>query len=178
MANHMWICPTKRQDEFYDIDKLISILKDKLPEFNYFNCGIGRYSDSQLPVGFITINVSKNKVDLFQMYCYTESPLDATDSDNKNMTIEDLDKMGYEDLADKLIGFLENDGANPSKCIEIRHTPYSKEIIKLCKFMRRYFQAIIFDEGIHPEYLLPLPENEKDVEKKSFIKKFIDWTNK
>ena len=103
----MWICPTKRQDEFYDIDKLISILKDKLPEFNYFNCGIGRYSDSQLPVGFITINVSKNKVDLFQMYCYTESPLDATDSDNKNMTIEDLDKMGYEDLADKLIGFLE-----------------------------------------------------------------------
>lgn len=115
------------------------------------------------------------------MYCYTESLFDSTDPTEKNMIIDDLDAMGYEDLADKLIGFLENDGADPSKCIEIRHNMYYyKEINKLCRFMRRYFQAIIFDEGIHPEYVLPIPEHEVEEKKvdKGFIKKFIDWTNR
>ena len=38
MANHMWVCPTKKQDEFYNPETLISLLKKEFPQYkNSFN---------------------------------------------------------------------------------------------------------------------------------------------
>ena len=88
--------------------------------------------------------------------------------------------MKLEDLADKMISFLENDNMDLNKCIEIRHTPFTKDISLVTRWMRQYFQAIIMDEGIHPEFILPIPEGEdyKPKNDKSIIKKFGDWLSK
>jgi hypothetical protein len=174
MANHMWVCPTKKQDEFYNPETLISLLKEEFPQYDIST--VVYYSTTTT-----YIDVNRSGHDLFRMQCYERFPyLDSTDSEEKNNFIEELDKMNMEDLADKMISFLENDNMDLSKCIEIRHTSSASDINLVTRWMRQYFQAIILDEGIHPEFILPIPEGQdyKPKVDKGIIKKFGQWLNK
>ena len=172
MANHMWVCPTRKQDEFYTPEKLISLLKEEFPEYEFSKVG---YSTTTY------IDVDKSGHDLFRMQCYEEFPyLDPKDPEQKNKFIEELDEMNMEDLADKMIRFLENNNMDLSRCIEIRHTSSASDINLVTRWMRQYFQAIILDEGIHPEFILPIPEGQdyKPKVEKGIIKNFKEWIMK
>jgi hypothetical protein len=95
MANHMWVCPTKKQDEFYNPEKLISLLKKEFPQYDFSTI---EYSSTTY------IDVDRSGHDLFRMQCYGDFPyLDSKDSEQKNKFIEELDEMNMEDLADKMI---------------------------------------------------------------------------
>jgi hypothetical protein len=177
MANHMWVCPTKKQDEFYNPEKLISLLKKEFPEYDFSTIA---YPRPHLR-GTTYIDVDRSGHDLFRMQCYEKFPyLDSKDSEEKNKFIEELDEMNMEDLADKMISFLENDNMDLSRCIEIRHTSSASDINLVTRWMRQYFQAVVLDEGIHPEFILPIPEGQdyKPKVDKSIIKKFGQWLNK
>lgn len=176
MANHMWICPTKNQDQFYDIRKLMPLLIKEFPQLKFHYETM--YSNGRKNIHyFITVNTVVPKNDyLFGMQCYINCSL--VDKHNKSEMIDDLDQMGKSDLCDQLIDYIENGLLDPEKCIEIRHTPYFEEINAVCKWMRWYFGAVIFDEGIHPEFILPLkdkPETKIPTPKQSFIKSFKTW---
>jgi hypothetical protein len=99
------------------------------------------------------------------------------DSDDKMELIDALDKKD-ENLADKVLTDLEDKGE--LRCIEVRRTMYHKEMSLITRWMRQYFQAIVMDEGIYPEVIFPIPEDEdyKPKPEKSFIKKFGDWLSK
>lgn len=175
MANHMWICPTKKQDEFYNIRKLMPLLKSQFPQLMFY------YEDVEDDNGYRSgqhyITVRTKEIDyLFGMELWTSCPY--VDKHNKSEMIDELDQMGKSDLGDKLIDFIENGLADTEKCIEIRHTPHFEEINAVCKWMRWYFGAIIFDEGIHPEFILPLkdkPSLEIIPPYKRFVKSFKTW---
>ena len=172
MANHMWVCPTKKQDEFYNPEKLISLLKKEFPQYDFSTI---EYSSTTY------IDVDKSGHDLFRMQFYEKFPyLDSKDSEEKNKFIEELDEMNMEDLADKMISFLENDNMDLSRCIEIRHTSSASDINLVTRWMRQYFQAVVLDEGIHPVFILPIPEGQdyKPKAEKSIIKKFGQWLNR
>lgn len=170
MANHMWICPTKNKDEFYNIEKLMALLKKEFPQLRFY------YEDNEYS-GRYFIDV-RNKKDyyLLGMECYTNCSY--VDKHNKSEMIDELDQMGKTDLSDKLIEYIENGLIDPEKCIEIRHTQYWNEINAVCKWMRWYFGAVVFDEGIHPEFVLPLsekPDNKIPTPAQSFVKSFKTW---
>ena len=175
MANHMWICPTKNQDEFYNIRKLMPLLVKEFPQLKFYY--EDTESDNQYRNGQHFITVRTEKIDyLFGMECYTNCSY--VDKHNKSEMIDELDQMGKTDLGDKLIEYIENGLLNPEKCIEIRHTQYWREINAVCKWMRWYFGAVVFDEGIHPEFVLPLsekPDNKIPTPTQSFIKSFKTW---
>lgn len=176
----MWVCPTKKQDEFYNIETLISLLEKEFPQYIF---EIITYSQENITYIDICLRWGREGDSdiLFRINCYTEFPyLDSSNSEEKTRFIDELDEMKLEDLADKMISFLENDNMDLNKCIEIRHTPFTKDISLVTRWMRQYFQAIIMDEGIHPEFILPIPEGEdyKPKNDKSIIKKFGDWLSK
>jgi hypothetical protein len=177
MANYMWVCPTKKQDEFYNPETLISLLKKKFPQYD-FNSNLIFDTLGYSSTNYI--DVDKSGYSLFHMQCYKEFPyLDSADSEEKNKFIEELDEMNMEDLADKMISFLENDNMDLSKCIEIRHTSSTFDINLVTRWMRQYFQAVVLDEGIHPEFILPIPEGQDYKPKSSsVIKKFGQWLSK
>jgi hypothetical protein len=179
MANHMWVCPTKKQDEFYNPEKLISLLKKEFPQYKFEDCF---YEDNEYYIYVFKKNdesdVYNDEDLLFTMQCYSDFPyLDQRNSDEKTKFIDELDKMELEDLADKMISFLENDNMDLNKCIEIRHTIFFSDINLINRWMRQYFQAIIMDEGIHPEFLPPIPEGTdyRPKNDKEITKKFKDW---
>lgn len=166
MANHLWIYPTKRQDEFYDANKFVSALKK---EFTHFHFDLESYSKN-----FEISVLDKDKeTDYFYMYLWSDLPFTTSPEDRMEL-IDNLDKKD-EDLADKVLSDLEDKGE--LICIEVRRTQYHREITLIERWMRQYFQAITLDEGIYPEILFPIPEDEdyKPKPEKSFIKKFGDW---
>jgi len=107
------------------------------------------------------------------MYLWSDLPFTTSPEDRMEL-IDNLDKKD-EDLADKVLSDLEDKGE--LLCIEVRRTQYHREITLIERWMRQYFQAITLDEGIYPEILFPIPEDEdyKPKPEKSFIKKFGDW---
>lgn len=175
MANHMWICPTKNQDEFYNIRKLMPLLMKEFPQLKFYY--EDTESDNEYRNGQYFITVRSEKIDyMFGMECYTSCPF--VDKYNKSEMIDELDQMGKSDLGDQLINYIENGLLDPEKCIEIRHTPYWQEMISVCKWMGWYFGAVVFDEGIHPEFVPPIkdkPETKIPTPKQSFIKSFKTW---
>lgn len=177
MANHMWICPTKNKDEFHNIGKLVTLLKKEFPQLKFVWQDTDPNDQGEFPFGEYFITVSTEKIDyLFGMQCYTSCPF--VDKHSKSAMIDELDQMGKTDLSDKLIEYIENGLLDPEKCIEIRHTQYWQEINAVCKWMRWYFGALIFDEGIHPEFVLPLtekPSNKIPTPAQSFVKSFKTW---
>lgn len=177
MANHMWICPTKNKGEFYNIEKLMALLKKEFPQLRFYHDDIEPNGNGEFPFGEYFITVSAKQIDfLFGMECYTNCSY--VDKHNKSEMIDELDQMGKTDLSDKLIEYIENGLIDPEKCIEIRHTQYRNEINAVCKWMRWYFGAVVFDEGIHPEFVLPLsekPDNKIPTPAQSFVKSFKTW---
>lgn len=168
----MWICPTKNQDEFYSIDKIIELLENNFPQYGFKFGGDRGIGGTEFNPYYITVNnIGKNSKEntlhksFFIMECYIPCPY----LENRSETIDDLDGIGKEDLADKLIRYTE-EGADVSRCIEIRHSIYQEELRSVYNWMRWYFQAIIFDEGIHPEFILPLKD--KPIE----ISKISNWS--
>lgn len=172
MANHMWICPTKKQDEFYNIRKLMPLLKSEFPQFKFYYDEVTEEDNFYGGEYFIT--VAQKDIDyLFGMALWTNCSMV-----DKSEIIDELDKMGKEQLGDKLIDYIENGSANTEKCIEIRHTQFYKEIDVVTDWMRWYFGALIFDEGIYPIYVEPLkekPNTQVPSPAQSFIKSFKTW---
>ena len=79
MANHMWVCPTKKQDEFYNIETLISLLEKEFPKYIF---EIITYS--LVNITYIDISLKGESDILFRMNCYTEFPyLDSSNSEEK-----------------------------------------------------------------------------------------------
>lgn len=180
MANHMWVCPTKNQDEFYNIRKLMPLLVKEFPELN-FHYGDVEHDDLQNLQHYI--NVYNKKIDsLFIMGCYNDCYL--LDKHNKSEVVDGLDELGMVELSDMLIDYMEN-GLDPERCIEIRHTPHFDEVNAVCRWMRWYFGAVVFDEGIHPEFIQPIKDKDKPenwyikykftLPDQNIIKKFKDW---
>lgn len=163
MANCMYICPTKNRSDFEDKSKLVNILSKKIPNISF--------TEKQYNNEISYINVSDNESSLFDMTYATFSNVNLFNRDND---VESLDSMGRNDLANHYIYFLEN---NPNTILAIRHpfdyiaNRYFKEIYNF--FREDYFECFIFDEGIHPDFLLPYKLIEKKTnKKKSFIQKF------
>ena len=178
----MWVCPTKKQDEFYNPETLISLLKKEFPQYDFSTVEYSSKARTVFAFERTTyIDVDRSGQDLFRMQCYESFPyLDPTNSEQKNKFIEELDEMNMEDLADKMIRFLENDNMDLSKCIEIRHTSSASDINLVTRWMRQYFQAVVLDEVSHPEFILPIPEGQdyKPKVDKGIIKKFGEWLSK
>jgi hypothetical protein len=162
MANEMWIIPTQNKEEFYDKESLLKLLDENIPELIFTR-------HPNLQGGDILVHNLK-KYPLFYLGLDSECYLI-----NKEDDIQELDDMGMEDLADKLVYFWDT-GPDIKRCINIRHSSYQDEIKLITTFFRKYFGAYIFDEGIHPEFIEPWGAYPTDVEKeKSVISKFKDF---
>jgi hypothetical protein len=187
MANELTIVPTKHKDEFFNPDKLIEILKKEFPKFQFisdddkpnlsgfytgvkgtiFNIDVLRNEDSST-----TINWKSECLLTLRLY----TKVDIIDRD---YDIKALDEMGKDDMAYDLVYFLEYQ--NEGRGIGIRYTPAITEIRMITRFFRTYFQSIVFDEGIHPEFYRPLKIEEEPIKKepnKGIMAKFKDFINR
>jgi hypothetical protein len=168
MANYMWFVPTNHQEEFKDREKLIQILEDKFPDLEFdFNhdkeiiilCPEWKNPDHQLS---FWISIYDNIEDWM----------------NKSEDVEHLDESGYQDLADKLIEFYELKNPDLQNTAMMKH--YTDRVVRkhqkrIEDFFRDYFECYIFDEGIHPEFVLPFKEEKTKPKEKSRVKKFLDF---
>ncbi len=180
MANHFWVYPTKRQNEFYDIKKYLSLLKKEFPEFifkceSYLTGSLGEGNPKENYFKISAYDKDGEKY-FFTLELYSKFPY-IDDSENKMELIDNLDKKD-EDIADITLRDLEDNGE--LKCIEARRTIYHREMSLITRWMQKYFQAFVMDDGIYPEIIFPLPENEdyRPKKEKSLIKKFGDWISK
>jgi hypothetical protein len=173
MANHCWVCPSKHKEEFYDPLELTELLSKEFKDKYIFDI-LGQGEDgleciiriSRYVHGLITPEV------LFNLWCYTESFA------NEDDYINNLD-ANSQDLGDQFIKFKEQGDMDLSRCIEIRHSGFWKDEELITNWMRQYFQALIFDEGIY-YFMPPIPETEdyrpSNIKKaKGIIKKFKQW---
>ena len=70
MANNFWIYPTKRQDEFYDVRKLMPLLKKEFPQFNFYYEDYieGNPGDKNSTKNHHIITIKKDEIDLIWNY--------------------------------------------------------------------------------------------------------------
>jgi uncharacterized protein YuzE len=170
MANHLWIYPTKNQEEFFNVKKIMPLLIKEFSQFDFY------YAEPQSDK--YSIVVRTDKIDfLFDMYLWGELISVDDHTSYRTELIDSLDKKD-EDLGDKILSDLEDKGK--LFCIEIRRTSYHNEINLITGWMRQYFQAIMIDEGIYPDIILPIPDTEdyKPKAKQGIIKKFGQWLSK
>jgi hypothetical protein len=181
MANHCWVCPSRNKEEFYDPVKLAELLNSEFK--NRYGFDITGQGDDGLECVIKVWNYIKGspasgmvKQVLFSMWCYTDYFAD----ENFEEYIKNLDSQS-EDLGDQFIKYKEQGDMDLSKCIEIRHTGNWKDEELVTNWMRQYFQALIFDEGIG-EFIPPIPDNVSYVPKSAvshykngIIKKFANF---
>lgn len=167
MANSMWVIATKHKEDFTNPIRLSEILNKQFPDYEF-------EAKNDFPEYYIEARPRKSNETIFMDYRdFTQEPMF-----NRTEDIETLDKQGKELLADKLIYFLDELEPDLKRSLEIRHHNHpksEKKIREICDFFRQdYFQAYIFDEGIHPEFVLPFKLDPKKP-KPSFVKRFLDF---
>jgi len=175
MANYMWIIATKHKEDFTDPIKLPEILNKQFPDYKFRAKndfpGSEYYIEVQPRKGHLSDNWQQTIYMDYQDF--THAPMF-----NRTEDIEELDKQGKELMADKLIYFLDELEPNLKRSLSIRHHNHpksEKKIGEICDFFRQdYFQAYIFDEGIHPEFMMPFKLDPKKP-KPSFVKRFWDF---
>lgn len=126
MANHLWLCPTKNKETFYDPYKLLSFL-----DYNIINYHFTIETEG-------TISHPDFNIDGLKSSCYISAADSrgrwATDMliysnctmQNRQEIIQCADKKS-EDTGDNLIKYL--DECNLNKCMEIRHSGRIKDIL-------------------------------------------------
>ena len=177
MANHFWIYPTKRQDEFYDAFRFKDSLQKQFPGFHFEldPKSTGKYTSDEKSYVISVYDQDKDTF-YFAFELWSKFPF-IDDSESRMELIDNLDKKN-EDLADRVLTDMEE--KENLMCIEVRRTFAHKQITLIERWIRQYFQAITMDEGIYPEILLPISESESysPLKEKGFIKKFGDWLSK
>ena len=164
----MWIVPTEHKDEFYDYSKLVEILNKNIKDIDFSYCN---HDNMEWIDGFIS-HKNEHKGTIL-LGVNMECPLIERGED-----VKILDEMGMVDLADKYILFFEDEHPDMSRCLQMKHTQHQKEQREITNFLRKYFKCYIFDEGIHPEFILPIYDKPvSNIEKKpnGFINKFREF---
>lgn len=170
MANHCWICPSKNKEDFYDIDRLCSLLSNQFPDFDF---EVDKDDGGELWDGTISVYSKAKKDDdreyMFGLMCYNPCPFTIDE------VYDDLDKNLNNEKADDFIKINEIYGLDLSRCVEIRHCLMYRTEEKACiKYLQKHFNAVWFDEGTGSEPLMPPKETDKEP-KKTFIQKFGEW---
>ena len=155
MANIMWIIPTQNKEDFFNTKKLVKLLNNNIPQLQFTYRDDANRDDA---IYFEIIVHDKKNNALFGINVDRDCYLI-----NKEADIKELDERGEEDMADQLVYFWDS-GPDINRCIEMRHTHYTKEQRMVTDFCRKYFKAYIFDEGIHPEFVKPWGAYPTDVE--------------
>ena len=168
MANHFWLCPTKKTDIFYNISVFVKFLNDNIKEYIFE----AEESDTTGILVRKCVPHSKLAEYIFTIFAY--SPYDA----DKDEIIKFADQEFGEDKGDELIVFFESVKIDFERCIELRHEfgEIWNDQKYITKMIQWHFGAVWIDEGIYPEVILPPKEDPStQVSKKGFIKKFKDW---
>lgn len=156
MANITYIVPTSNIDKWNE-EKVKELILNEFPQFNFDGSSI-RYKGREVTY-FIFGDSVKYLIDY--------------ESD-----IKDLNENGMFDLAEKLENLKE---INPdlNNVVSTRHSGLHREKNSIDMFLKDYFKAYIFDEGIHPEFIPPefIPTMTLK-NRKSFLKGFKDFFKK
>lgn len=174
MANHLWLCPTKNKDIFYNPQKLVSFLNENIEGYSFelieSNPGWGEH-DHIINIKDDSGNSSAIDSRGFEaLLIYS-----ASISEDKEEMIKFADENIGEDIGDNLVKYLDNCELN--KCMEIRRSSLRwKDQIYIIKEIQNYFGAIWMDEGIYPQVILPPKDSiKKKKEKSTIVKRFKDW---
>lgn len=167
MANYMWLAPTDRKYEF-NKNKVFELLHYHFDQYIFTTS-----SENEIEV----YRKDRTKVAGYSPeYLFSITFVPFPNFVDREDVIGYYDGIDDQDMSDKLIRYFDNMDTDIS--IEIRHTPHFNDIKNVFDWFRRYFQCLIFDEGIYPEVITPLPmiEKTKKVEKKGgFIKNIKDF---
>ena len=146
MGNLSFVVPTQKLDD-YNIDKIFDLLKNNFKEVK-----IEKLEDWNE----IVIHSENGKDLLFNLYFNQECYLLNFDEDIKELII-----LNHKNLADKLEDLKKlNPDLNNTISISygslVGYSHKYKHIrSSILYFLKDYFYAYIFDEGIHPEYIEP-----------------------
>lgn len=164
MGNITMIVPTKNLKHF-NVDKVNDLLNSEFPQFSIIK------NDNSIRI--------ENKGSLVTNMYFNQ---DSSDFIKFDEDISELKGMGMNELAEKLYK-LEKLDPDLSNTI---HTTYGFSHIEknsVDQFLKEYFTAYIFDEGIHPEFMPPDYQSKNTLKYKSenpskgerIIKKFKDY---
>lgn len=173
MGNLSFIVPTKNTEDF-NIDKIFKLLTEQFKDL-YF----------ELNYDFKSIQVRKMKNDnsdlVMDLYFNQDCYILDYDEDIKILkkSSEEAKEMGYDNTDfynEQIEGLRKLKELNPD-LDNVIQTTYGTGIETDLKqdidfFLKDYFYAYIFDEGIHPEYMGP---DYRKINKKNKLKNFIDF---
>lgn len=136
MGNITMIVPTQHTKDL-NVSFVEGILKNEFPQFTYIT-------------GSDHIQVIYKNMVVTDMY-FNEDSSYMINFDNN---IEELEELEMYDLANKL---RELKSINPDlkKTLHTTHSGFQLEKNSIEQFLKDYFKAYIFDEGIHPEFIPP-----------------------
>ena len=155
MANNTYIVPTKNLQDWKE-DKIKELILEEFPQFEIDGDDI-RY-----------------KGRIVTQLVYGDSVEDMLDYDR------DIKWLNDEGMSNLAIALEELKKLNPdlNNIVSTRHTPFHVEKNSIDMFLKDYFGAYVFDEGIHPEFIPPDYVSKMTLKYKkdnSIIKKFGDY---
>jgi hypothetical protein len=164
MGNMTMIVPTENLQEF-NVDKVCDLLNLEFPQFT-----IVEFDDE--------IRVENKGMVVTELYFHQ----DSSHMINFDEDISELQGMGMNDLADKLYE-LEKMNPDLSNTLFTTYGGSHLEKNSVDQFLREYFKAYIFDEGIHPEFMPPDYQSKMTLKYKDqnptgtrkFLKHFKDY---
>jgi hypothetical protein len=155
MGNISFIVPTIRKENF-NIDKVSELLKENFPNLTF---------DVDLKFNQIRVRNDNGLVTdiFFNQECHVL---------NFDRDIKELIDAGKTELAEKLKK-LKSMNPDLNNCIQTTYGSGKAIQTKfdIDYFLKDYFQAYVFDEGIHPEFITPDYKQPKT----SKIKKFFNF---
>lgn len=156
MANITYIVPTSNIEDWNE-DKVKKLILSEFPQFSFDGSSI-KYKGREITY-----------------FIFGDSVEYILDYEND---IKYLNERGMSDLAEKLEKLKE---INPdlNNVVSTRHSGFYREKNSIDMFLKDYFNAYVFDEGIHPEFIPPdyIPTMTLK-NKKSFLKGFKDFFKK
>jgi hypothetical protein len=180
MANHCYIIPTKNQEQFYNPQEVLRLLKEEFSDPKKYKVPLQFDLKSDIQDDYDVLFVRNKFWQIDYMFCfffYNPCPFDIVDDMKvRDSVIDKLDKIDN-NIADRFIWYTEHD-MDLSKCIEMRHSGHHQEEWMILKWMCLYFGALIVDDGIFPDIIMPETLKKEDDKRKSFIKKFGEWLSK
>lgn len=174
MGNLSFIVPTKNVEDF-NIDKVYSLLKVNFIDLHF-----------DLIHEYESIQVRKSKKNdsalVMDLYFNQDCYILEYDKDIEYLKeiSEETKEMGFDKTdfyLDQIEGLKKLKELNPD-LDNILQTTYGTGAEMDLKhdidfFLKDYFYAYLFDEGIHPEYMSP--DYKRKPKSKSFIKKFFNF---
>lgn len=155
MGNIGFLIPTQKHED-WNLTRVSQLLQERFPNFTIFIVHEHNYLEILKKPGLFVKQGTITQL-YFDQPCYI---LNYSDD------IEWLEERGKHELAQKLSILQKLNPNLETGAIQMTHGVHFKYRCSVEKFIKEYFKAYSFDEGIHPEYMPPdykfKPENLKE----------------